>query len=228
MAQLRNVVTGPIRVTRDFLEATEESQQAGVEALIAIAAAPAVTQRRRSAANPLRVTRQSPAVADEPTRESQMAGIAALIAIAMAPSAVSHYGLPAAQTGTNLRFPDGISYPKSVRQPTLVDVPQGQKPQEKQAKPDRLVRNSLYLVLSSGLQAAFGFGFWVITARLFSTTDLGISSSLISAATVISFISILGLNSTFVRYLPTASDSNALITIGLILVAVCGAVVSII
>lgn len=97
---------------------------------------------------------------------------------------------------------------------------------QKKSKPDLLVRNSLYLILSSGLQAAFGFGFWVITARLFSTTDLGIASSLISAVTVISFISILGLNSTFVRYLPTANDRNALITVGLILVAACGAVVS--
>src|ERR1017187_1104968 len=37
---------------------------------------------------------------------------------------------------------------------------------------DHLVRNSLYLILSSGLQAALGFAFWIITARLFSTAAL--------------------------------------------------------
>lgn len=88
---------------------------------------------------------------------------------------------------------------------------------------DHMVRNSLYLILSSGLQAALGFAFWIITARLFSTTDVGRASSLISATTVIAFLALLGLNSTFVRYLPTAPDRNALISAGLLLVAICGA-----
>jgi O-antigen/teichoic acid export membrane protein len=86
-----------------------------------------------------------------------------------------------------------------------------------------MVRNSLYLILSSGLQATLGFAFWIITARLFSTTDVGRASSLISATTVIAYLALLGLNSTFVRYLPTARDRNALISAGLLLVAVCGA-----
>jgi len=88
---------------------------------------------------------------------------------------------------------------------------------------DHLVRNSLYLILSSGLQAALGFAFWIIVARLFSTGDVGRASSLISATTVSSFISLLGLNSTLVRYLPTAPDRDALITAVLALVACCGA-----
>src|ERR1035441_187109 len=88
---------------------------------------------------------------------------------------------------------------------------------------DHLVRNSLYLILSSGLQAALGFAFWIITARLFSTADVGRASSLISATTVIAYLALLGLNSTLVRHLPTAPDRDALITAGLLLVAGCGA-----
>ena len=88
---------------------------------------------------------------------------------------------------------------------------------------DHMVRNSLYLILSSGLQAALGFAFWIIVARLFSTADVGRASSLISATTVIAYLALLGLNSTFVRYLPTAPDRDALITAGLLLVAACGA-----
>ncbi len=86
-----------------------------------------------------------------------------------------------------------------------------------------MVRNSLYLILSSGLQAGLGFAFWIITARLFSAVDVGRASSLISATTVIAYLALLGLNSTFVRHLPTAQDRDALITAGLLLVAGCGA-----
>ena len=88
---------------------------------------------------------------------------------------------------------------------------------------DHMVRNSLYLILSSGLQAALGFAFWIVTARLFSTADVGRASSLISATTVIAYLALLGLNSTLVRYLPTALDRDALISFGLLLVALCGA-----
>jgi O-antigen/teichoic acid export membrane protein len=88
---------------------------------------------------------------------------------------------------------------------------------------DHMVRNSLYLILSSGLQAALGFTFWIIAARLFSIADVGRASSLIAATSVIAYLALLGLNSTFVRYLPTAPDRDALITAGLLLVAGCGA-----
>ena len=88
---------------------------------------------------------------------------------------------------------------------------------------DHMVRNSLYLILSSGLQAGFGFTFWIIAARLFSIADVGRASSLIAATSVIAYLALLGLNSTFVRYLPTAPDRDTLITAGLLLVAGCGA-----
>jgi O-antigen/teichoic acid export membrane protein len=93
---------------------------------------------------------------------------------------------------------------------------------------DHMVRNSLYLILSSGLQAALGFAFWIITARLFSPADVGKASSLISATTVIAYLALLGLNSTLVRHLPTAPDRSALITAGLVLVAACGAAIGLI
>ena len=58
---------------------------------------------------------------------------------------------------------------------------------------DHLVRNSLYLILSSGLQAALGFAFWIITARLFSLSDVGRASALISAAILMAYLALLGL-----------------------------------
>lgn len=93
---------------------------------------------------------------------------------------------------------------------------------------DHMLRNSLYLMLNSILQAGFGFAFWIITARLFTAISVGQASSLLSATTVIAYLSLLGLNTTFGRYLPTASNRDALITTGLFAVAVCGTVLGLI
>jgi O-antigen/teichoic acid export membrane protein len=89
-----------------------------------------------------------------------------------------------------------------------------------------MMRNSLYLILNSGVQAGLGFAFWIIMTRLFSSADVGRASSLISAMAVISYVALLGLNSTFVRYLPTASNRDGLISVGLLLVAFCGAAIA--
>jgi O-antigen/teichoic acid export membrane protein len=90
---------------------------------------------------------------------------------------------------------------------------------------DLLVRNSLYLMLSAGIQAALGFTFWIIMARLFSTGEVGRASSLISATAVIAYFSLFGLNSTLVRFLPTAPDKGPIITAAFILVAGAGAAI---
>ena len=90
---------------------------------------------------------------------------------------------------------------------------------------DDLMRNSLYLMLSSVIQAALGFTFWIIMARIYSTEDVGISSSLISATSLITYFSLFGLNSTLVRFLPTAGRKHSLVTVSLTLVACAGAVI---
>jgi O-antigen/teichoic acid export membrane protein len=91
---------------------------------------------------------------------------------------------------------------------------------------DHLVRNSLYLVLSTAVQAGLGFAFWIIAARLFHPVDVGRASSLISATTLVAFLALLGLNSTFVRFLPTEAEKNTLATAGIALVALCAAAVA--
>jgi len=91
---------------------------------------------------------------------------------------------------------------------------------------DHLVRNSLYLMLSSGLQAALGFAFWIMMARLFATEDVGRASALISATSLIALFSLFGLNSSLVRYLPTAANKDSLITGAFVLVTGCGSVIA--
>jgi len=93
---------------------------------------------------------------------------------------------------------------------------------------DQMLRSSLYLILNYGLQAALGFAFWIIAARLFSTASVGRASLLFSAATFISFFGLLGFNVTFLRYLPITRQRSRLITAGVTLVAACSGVLALI
>lgn len=82
---------------------------------------------------------------------------------------------------------------------------------------DTLFRNSLYLMLSTGVMAGLGFVFWLINARLFTPSQIGVATTLISAMTLISYSSLLGFNSTFIRFLPTSKNRNSEINTGLLL-----------
>ena len=156
----------------------------------------------------------------------QLAGLAALISIAAQVSMT----MPEAATVIIPSVADEVIEASS---PHILDLkaPQPDKGSEQsplrklQARllADHLVRNSLYLMLSSGLQAALGFAFWVIVARLFSTGDVGRASSLVSAISLLAILSLFGMNTTLVRFLPTTKDRDALITSSLISVATCGA-----
>jgi O-antigen/teichoic acid export membrane protein/acyl carrier protein len=89
-----------------------------------------------------------------------------------------------------------------------------------------MMQNSLYLMLSAGLQLVLGFTFWIVAARLFNASDVGKASTLISATNVIGYLALLGLNNAMGKYLPTARNRDALISSGLTLVAICGVVVA--
>lgn len=91
---------------------------------------------------------------------------------------------------------------------------------------NHLLNNSLYLMLNSGLQAGSGFIFWVISARLFSVSNVGLATALYSAAGVVGFSALLGLNSTAVRYLPSSRERDVLITAMLTVVAGAGAILA--
>src|ERR1700722_15178923 len=87
---------------------------------------------------------------------------------------------------------------------------------------DQMLRNALFLIVNSGVSAGLGFAFWIITARLFSTESVGLASSLTSASNLIMFLGLVGMNTTFVRYLPMAKYRDRLITAGVSLVTVVG------
>jgi O-antigen/teichoic acid export membrane protein len=93
-------------------------------------------------------------------------------------------------------------------------------------KADHLVQNSFYIMLSTATMGLLGFLFWVLNARIFNPSQIGIATTLISATSLISYLSLLGFNSTFIRYLPNSTDRDAEINTGLWLVFIAAVVAS--
>ena len=168
-----------------------------------------------------------PKVTDASLQAQQAAGIAALIGIA------TQVYMAMSETPTAIipPVPDSVIADASSRHIRDLMTPQTEtgsgssrlRKLQARLQTDHLVRNSLYLMLSSGLQAALGFTFWVIAARLFSTADVGRASSLVTATSLLAVLSLFGLNTTLVRFLPMSKDRDALITAAVILVAACAA-----
>jgi O-antigen/teichoic acid export membrane protein len=88
---------------------------------------------------------------------------------------------------------------------------------------DEMTWNSLFLILNTGLMASTGFLFWIVATHLFSTPDVGKGSALVSGASLIAQLALLGLNMGMNRFLPSARNRNALISSGVALVAAAGA-----
>jgi O-antigen/teichoic acid export membrane protein len=73
---------------------------------------------------------------------------------------------------------------------------------------DSLYRNSIYLMLSTGVMAFFGFFFWMINTRLFTTEQIGLATTIISVVGLITSFSLLGLDVGLIRYLPKSERKN--------------------
>lgn len=73
---------------------------------------------------------------------------------------------------------------------------------------DSLRRSSSFLILSSAIGAVFGFGFWLICARLTSSVQIGYSASLIAYMTLISTVTTLGLPNAVIRFLPNHKNKD--------------------
>jgi O-antigen/teichoic acid export membrane protein len=92
---------------------------------------------------------------------------------------------------------------------------------------DSLYKNSIYLMLSTGVMAGFGFFFWIINARLYSAEQVGIGTTLISIMTLISSSSLLGLGNSLIKYLPTSDKKNEKINTSFTLVGLTSIFISI-
>jgi O-antigen/teichoic acid export membrane protein len=73
---------------------------------------------------------------------------------------------------------------------------------------ESLYRNSIYLMASTFIMAVLGFFFWIINARLFTTEEVGLATTIISVMGIIVNLSIIGLNAGLIRYLPNSRRKN--------------------
>lgn len=77
---------------------------------------------------------------------------------------------------------------------------------------DSLRRNSSLLILSQAINAGAAFLFWIICARLFTTTEVGLAVAIVAFSSLVSTFTNLGLPNTVIRFLPTSKRPGGLFT----------------
>ncbi len=81
-----------------------------------------------------------------------------------------------------------------------------------------LYSNALYLMLANIANALFGFVFWIVAARFYSSEDVGFASAAISAASLLAMLSSLGLGYGLIGFLRSSRNPDSLINSSLTIV----------
>jgi len=79
---------------------------------------------------------------------------------------------------------------------------------------------------SNAVIALLGFLFWVIVARFYTEHEVGYSSAIISVIILIAMLSLVGLDSSLIRFLPQAENPRELINSSLTLTSLIGMVIA--
>lgn len=76
---------------------------------------------------------------------------------------------------------------------------------------DPLYRNSYYLMANSMVSSVLGFIFWMVAARFYVPSDVGLAAALMSASGMVIGISRMGLDVSVVRFLSGEEDKRSFI-----------------
>ncbi len=71
--------------------------------------------------------------------------------------------------------------------------------------------SSFYLIATNVVNAGFGFFFWAGAARWYDPREVGLAAAAVSAIGLLAMVSTLGLDFAIVRFLPSATDRQAII-----------------
>ena len=74
---------------------------------------------------------------------------------------------------------------------------------------ESLLRNSLFIMLTTVVNSAFGFAFWFVAARLFTARDVGLTAAIISASTVVIILASIGVGGMLIQSLPEHERSES-------------------
>lgn len=88
--------------------------------------------------------------------------------------------------------------------------------------------NSFYLMLATLALAGFGFVFWAVVARGYDTATVGMATTLLSVSGLISMLSLVGFDITFVRFLPKSIRKYDQMNTGFMIVGITSTVFSVI
>jgi O-antigen/teichoic acid export membrane protein len=99
-----------------------------------------------------------------------------------------------------------------------------------QARSDSLIRNSVFIMATTVVSAAFGYVFWLLAARLYSPAIVGLTAAVTSATTIVLLLSSLGVGGMLIQSLPrqpkgtewSATFWAGMATVTLFAVALCG------
>jgi len=80
----------------------------------------------------------------------------------------------------------------------------------KQVATTPLYSNAFYLMLYTTVMAFCGFFFWMVVARYYAESEVGFSSAIISAISLLTIISLVGLNTSLIRFLPHSDKPQEL------------------
>ena len=88
-----------------------------------------------------------------------------------------------------------------------------------------LLRNAVYIMLTTGVNSGLGYVFWLVVARSYAAEEVGIASALIAAMTVVAAVADLGTSTALIQRLPTQrsdADWSRTLTASLTLATVAG------
>jgi len=93
---------------------------------------------------------------------------------------------------------------------------------------DSLYRNAYFLIMTNVVSSSLGFAFWIVAARYYSSTDVGLAVAVISAVSLLLSFSILGFDVGVIIFLPGENDKQSMINSCFTLVVLLSMVLSVI
>ena len=106
-------------------------------------------------------------------------------------------------------------------------IPKNRK-ELKQHLKDPLYRNSYYLMANSIIGSGLGFFFWIVVARFYDASDIGLAVALISSAGIVTSISRFGIDVSIIRFLSNKKDKGLFINTCLTVVGFATILISIV
>ena len=101
-------------------------------------------------------------------------------------------------------------------------------PEVKKYLREPIYKNSFFLLLSSGIGSILGFVFWIIAARLYTTSEVGTVSALIAAMALVAGFSRFGFGVGIIRFLSAEKDKIGMINSCLTIIGLVSLVISLV